>query len=528
MLYFIKCKADIAAQTAERTTYKYIDCDLHINANDYNFYGRLIDCTLSIITTLATACTSDTQSLRLTVFINGVGEENNVTSALIGNLNITHNKNMASTFSLTLGDPQYSPHTNGDIGLSKEVIITAYVDGFEKRLITGIIDDINMTYSPDISININGMDYSKKLLDKRTTIVSVQDETDNSLRNEIIEYLAAQAGITSVDIPAMDTVGIDNSFSDQTIWDMVQKESIINLYWVRFNEEGVMELKLDEVKTSTTTYPTVDWTYGEDRFTFLGLKKGESDIINRITVLGAIYEKRVPTVEGVTDLLTYRKNWSQSAIYTDIEGTDTDGDFSINIHCWVGFSNRCEYRVTITWAGNDYEITSYSYSGDNINIWSKRKSRTNLVIYFTRYRVTTGGDYESGSLFINMKGRQRDTYEVQYHQIAASITDPASVTKYGERKAMGQESIEFPLIETQDQCIEIGKKIIRDSYNDLARPNFEVPFNPLLAPGQTIEITDKKIGFSAERWYVENVAHNIEIDPVKGRTQVGCVYYATT
>jgi len=51
-----------------------------------------------------------------------------------------------------------------------------------------------------------------------------------------------------------------------------------------------------------------------------------------------------------------------------------------------------------------------------------------------------------------------------------------------------------------------------------------------LIPGQTIEITDKKIGFSEERWYVESVAHNLEAGEglVKGRTQVGCVYYATT
>lgn len=95
---------------------------------------------------------------------------------------------------------------------------------------------------------------------------------------------------------------------------------------------------------------------------------------------------------------------------------------------------------------------------------------------------------------------------------------------------MGEESIEFPLIETQEQCIAVGKKIIRDSHKMLAQPNFEVPFNPLLIPGQTMEITDKKIGFSEERWYVENVAHNLEAGEglIKGRTQVGCVYYAST
>lgn len=196
------CKTDIAAQDETYPTYIGIDCDLHTNANDDNFYGRLIDCDLSIITTLATACKSWKQGIRLTVFINGV----NVTSALIGSININHNKNIASTFSLSLGDRQYSPHTNSNIGLSKEVIITAYIDGHEKRLITGIIDDINMDYSPEVNISINGMDYSKKLLDKRMTLVSVQDLADSNLRNDIIKYLAGQAEITSVDIPEMDAV----------------------------------------------------------------------------------------------------------------------------------------------------------------------------------------------------------------------------------------------------------------------------------------------------------------------------------
>jgi len=524
MLYSIDCKADIAEQDTTYPTYKSIDCDLHINANDDNFYGTLIDCDLYILTSLVTACTSWNQGIRLSVTINNI----DVTSALVGNINITHNKNIASTFSLSLGDAQYSPHTNGNISLSKEVVITAYINGHEKKLITGIIDDIDMTYSPDININISGMDYSKKLLDKRTTIVSVQDLADSPLRNDIIKYLAEQAGITSVNIPEMDTVGIDNSFSDQTIWDMIQKEAIINLYWVRFNEEGVMELKLDEIKTDTTTYPTADWTYGEDRFTFLGLRKNESDIVNKIIILGSIYEKRIPTVEDVTDILNYRKNWSQSAVYSDIEGTDTSEDFSILIYCWAGFKDRAEYRVTVTWSDNDYEITDYSIAGDNIIIWSKSKSKTLIRIYFSRLRVSEYGDYESGALFVKIKGRRRDTYETIFEQISASITDPASINRYGERQAMGQESIEFPLIETQEQCKAIGKKIIRDSYNDLARPNFEIPFNPLLTPGQTIEITDKKIGFSAERWYVDSVSHNITINPVKGRTQVGCVYYAST
>ena len=71
MLYKINCQADIATQDASYPTYKYIDCDLHTNANDDGFYGRLIDCDLAIITTLADACKSWNQGIRTIVTING-------------------------------------------------------------------------------------------------------------------------------------------------------------------------------------------------------------------------------------------------------------------------------------------------------------------------------------------------------------------------------------------------------------------------------------------------------------------------
>ncbi len=539
------CKADIATQDETYPTYIEIDCDLHIDKITYpDFYGRLIDCDLYITITLATACTSWKQGIRLKVTINGI----NVTSALIGNINLDHNKNIASTFSLSLGDAQYSPHINSNIGLSKEVIITAYIDGHEKRLITGIIDDINMDYSPEVNIGINGMDYSKRLLDKRTTIVSVQDLADTTvlpgstgtvvLRSAIIKYLAEQAEITSIDIPEMDAVDIDNSFSDQTIWDMVQKEAIINQYWVRFNEEGVMELKLDEVKTSTGTYPTVDWDYGENRFTWLGLRKGETDILNKVIILGAIYEKRIPTVEDIVSTqLSYRKSWPSGTDQYDASWyvTDIQGDFTIRT-VWAGqdyFALR--YRTEVTWTGSDFEFIDYNFTGNNVNLDYKSLNPAGAYIAFVWAIHRTSAGFttpaQAGSILISIQGKKRvTTYETQYNRISATISDPASIDKYGERSPPGEESIEFPLIETQEQCIETGKKIIRDSHKMLAQPNFEVPFNPLLTPGQTIEITDKKIGFSEERWYVESVVHNLEAGEglVKGRTQVGCVYYATT
>lgn len=44
MIHTMDCQANITAQDANHPTYKKVDCTLHINANDDNFYGRLIDC----------------------------------------------------------------------------------------------------------------------------------------------------------------------------------------------------------------------------------------------------------------------------------------------------------------------------------------------------------------------------------------------------------------------------------------------------------------------------------------------------
>jgi len=522
LLYSIDCNADIAAQDATYPTYKYIDCDLHTNANDSGFYGRLIDCDLAIITTLVTACTNWNQGIRLLVTIDDVP----VTSALIGNLNINHNKNMASTFSLSLGDTQYSPHINSNIELSKVVVITAYINGFEKKMFTGIIDDIDVSYSPKFSINISGMDYGKKLLEKRDTLVSVQDETASSLRNEIIEYMAGQASVTNVDIPLMDTVAIDNSFSDQSIWDMIQKEALVNLYWVRFNEDGVMQLRLDEIKSDTTTYPTVDWTYGEDRVSTLGFRKNKSNIINKIIVLGKTTESRIPILNPYDDILTISKSWSlgEATAWNEIVG-----DFNIVLYIR---SDKTEYETSYVngyfRGGGDFGDLEGNTDGGIILTSGiiKNLHPTGFTFYITRFKEA--GTLKAGSIMINIKGvKYTTTYETRYDQISARVTDPSSITKHTERDG---GSLELPLIETQDQCVEIGSKIVRDSHRGLGEPDFEVPLNPLLIVGQTIEITDKKIGFSADRWHVESVSHNINFgnDGIKGRTQAGCVYYAST
>jgi len=60
-------------------------------------------------------------------------------------------------------------------------------------------------------------------------------------------------------------------------------------------------------------------------------------------------------------------------------------------------------------------------------------------------------------------------------------------------------------------------------------PDFNVQFNPKLTVGQTVELTDKKIGYDEDKYLVEEAIHTISTDSegkVKARTRIGCVFYA--
>ena len=266
MLHSMDCTVRINAQDPTYPTYKKIDCTLHCNANDDGFYGNLIDCTFSVTNLIVTACRNWNQGIRLVVTIDDI----DVSAALVGNINIQHNKNMISAFSLNLGHTDYSPRTNSHIDLDKVVVITAYINGQEKKLFTGTVDEPEAENTPAFRVVVTGRDYGKLLLDKVTTVVSVQDLANSTKRSDLIKYLASLAGQTDIDLPEMDAVTIDNSFSDQSVWDMVQKEAMVELYWVKCDEEGTLKLLLDEVKSDETLYPTPDWTYEEDRIIRLG------------------------------------------------------------------------------------------------------------------------------------------------------------------------------------------------------------------------------------------------------------------
>jgi len=519
-----------------------------------------MDCTAVITSYIVTACRSYNQGIRLVVTIDGV----NVSAALIDSLSIRHDKNQVSDFSLYLGDTEYSPRTNSHIDLDKEVVITAYINGQEKKLFTGTLDEPSAENTPNFKVSITGRDYGKKLLDTKKTIVSVQDLADSALRNDVIKYLAEQASVTAVDIPEMDAVTIDNSFTLQTIWDMIQKEAMVELYWVKFDEDGNLKLLLDEIKSDTYLYPTPDWTYTESRITRLGYKKGRVEM-NKIIVLGKTTQTRIPhtttymTNPGVsydTPVTLFSDSLSFEAeeiidddAYTNY--TKTVGEFILkihsygsgggggNIHIYVGCKGQStweSYVITAkvgTIGGSATIIKSVSSAsiGGSVGLHG---------MYWVIARQGDGTNYENGragyafTFEVTVNGYKNldsdpatyqtdTTYETRYDQISAEVTDPNSIEKYGERDG---GSVEYPLLETVEQCTAVGEKAIRDSHRLLGQTEIAMPFNPLIETGETMAITDTKIGID-ERYYIESVAHNISFGggKIDAETVVGGVLY---
>jgi len=561
LLHSIDCTARINAQDPTYPTYKAIACTAHMNANNTGFPGALIDCTATITGIIVANSRSYNQGIRLVVTIDDV----NVSASLVGSLNIQHDKNQISDITLYLGDTEYSPRTNSHIDIDKVIVITAYINGYEKKLFTGTLDKPSAVNTPDFLVTITARDDGKKLLKKTTTVVSVQDLADTTKRNDCIKYLASVASVTDVDIPEMNAVTIDNSFSHQTVWDMIQKEAMIELYWIKFDEEGNMKLLLDEIKSDTELYPSPDWTYTEDRITRLGYEKDEVKI-NKIIVLGKTSRTRIPTTETVmtnpgvdyttpvilfSDFLSFSEE-ELIEYNSNLNYTKTVGDFILkiqsygsgggggNIHIYVG----CKSQQT-WWS---YVITSKSgvVGGNATLIKTIDASSAGGTIdlkgmYWVIDRDGVGTNYEQGSkgyaftfeITVNGYNKNQDsipatyetdtTYETRYDQISASVTDPNSIIKYGEKDG---GSIEYPLLETVEQCTAVGKKIIRDSHRLLGQTNFNIPFNPLVKTGQTILITDTKIGIN-ERYYIESVNHNIGFGDgkVNAETVLGGVLY---
>jgi hypothetical protein len=503
----------------------------------------------SITQNVVGACLNTSQGIRITITVDG----EDVSDSLVGSITINHNLNYISTFSFSLGTPKYSPLIDSHIAVNSIVIITAYINGQTIKMFTGLIDETRTTYDGGYRLQINGRDYGKKLLDKTMTLISVQDSASNSTRGSIVKYLAGQAGITNINVPAGDVVTIDHSFQDQTLWDMIQKECAIEGWYVRFDENGIMKVKTRTIKTNETSYPIPDWEYGEDKFIQLGLETSDKGIINKVIILGAIFEEETITVnpvepvEVVPDEPVYKKDTiSTSKLYKEgqIEITGwIDGELIITaqfIGYYLGFTYS-QYKFTVSYSGSA-TIKSYIW-GSSAYIYSGLGTNSCVINRESGYGMGDPAEEFTVSLTLKLQIQisggieeletenpaETFTSTITYTQVKATCEDAASIALYGERKPNNEGTLEFPLAETEAQCKRIGNNIILDSHRFIKQPDLEIAFNSKLIVGETVELTDKKIGYDEDRYPAEEVIHTIDIDSegkMKARTRIGCVFYA--
>jgi len=530
-------------EVVRQPTYASADCSLLVDDNDLgNFFGVRVPCELDVTRNVVGACVNTSQGIRVTITVNS----EDVSDSLVGQIQVTHNLNYISTFIFSLGDAKYSPLVDPNIKVNAVVVITTYINGQEIKMFTGLVDETRTTYDGGYKLTITGRDYGKKLLDKTMTLISVQESADKAYRGSMVKYLAEQAGITNINVPTGDKVTIDHSFQDQNIWDMIQKECAIEGWQVRHDENGVMQVKTKALKT------TPDWEYGEDKFVQLGLETSDRGIINKVTILGAIFEEEVITVNEIEvepDEPTYEissphTSNSYSAGQITIGGW-TDGDLSVAVQFvgyYLGFTYS-QYRFTVSYSGSA-TIKSYSWGSSGGDVYSGDKTSSCVINRF----VGVGSPAEAFSVSITIKlstqtgggieeleeenPEETFTSTINYTQVGATVTDTGSILSlygWGECKPENEGALEFPLAETVGQCKRIGENIILDSHRFIKQPDFRVPFNPKLIVGCTVKLTAKKIGYDEDSYLVEEAVHYIDIDKegkIKARTRIGCVFYA--
>ena len=550
----LNCFVAVNEQNSNQKTFAEIDGSLLVN-QESEFFGKTIDGELTVVRDVVGACLDTSQSLRMTITIDG----ENVSDSIVGDIKIAHNLNYISTFSLSLGDPKYSPLTDSHIAMNKEIIITVFINGQEIKMFTGLIDNTNTTYDGGYKLTIVGRDYGKKLLDKTMILISIQESAEKAYRGSMVKYLASQADITNINVPTGDAITIDHSFQDQTIWDMIQKECAIEGWYVRHDENAVMHLKTRTLKT------TADWEYGEDKFVQLGLETSDEGIINKVIILGAIFEEEVitvehdeieqqvevPTEEYEEDTATIEKSFSAGEVVTN--WSYEDSNFKVTAK-YLGYTKPSgyifpkfqDYKFTVTVLNGDLNVQNmiFTITGGASKYWEgntgcnvHREITSTLDWDFTEKAFTISITIKTkelvagGSEWITENIPNETTVStITYTQVKATVQDNNSIALYGERKPNNEGTLPFPLAETNAQCKRIGENIILDSHRFTKQPDFLVNFNPKLIVGVTVELTDKKIGYNEDKYLVEEVVHTISINSkigaVRPRTRIGCVYYA--
>ncbi len=263
----------------------------------------------------------------------------------------------------------------------------------------------------------------------------------------------------------------------------------------------------------------------------------DKGIINKVVILGAIFEEEVITVneievppyEPVYDeqTTTFNGSWDRGIA---VDGwSDEDANFKVTAvytgwtrNPGLPFNPYQDYKFTIKKLNSDLTITDTTFTVTGNNVFIYNESLTYCKIH--RMMIGIGGlsfQESAFSITITIKTKEqtdggKEQYEeenpteeviseIVYTQVKAICQDSASIAKYGERKPGREGTLNYPLAETEEQCKRIGENIILNSHRFIKQPDELINFNPLMIVGQTTKLTDTKIGYNGERWFLEEV-----------------------
>ncbi|GAH78113.1 unnamed protein product, partial [marine sediment metagenome] len=241
-------------------------------------------------------------------------------------------------------------------------------------------------------------------------------------------------------------------------------------WYVRFDENGKMILKTTSKKT------IADWEYGEDKFEELGLETTDKGIINKVTILGAIWEElvitvhdnKVPPYEAVYDeqTATINKSFSFGEVVTN--WSYADDNFKVTTK-YLGpfkpsgfiFPKYQDYKFTVKKLNADLTVQNmeFTVTGGAGKYWEGKASfsihreiESTLEWKFTEKAFTIKiaiktEEQTDGGIEAYEEENPAETFEEEIirHQVKATVTDANSIALYGERKPNNEGTLQFPL-----------------------------------------------------------------------------------
>ncbi len=183
-------------------------------------------------------------------------------------------------------------------------------------------------------IQASGRDYTKRCLNSKLSKATMF-KADQKI-TDVISSLAANCGITKQKIPTsiLDTIGKDTTYErDQVRWEIMKEIALANNYEIYFDAEGYLILASQQ--DPILTPPSLKISTGpRGNLVSRGRKSSDSNIFNKVTVVGESSDTTVPLVYGeavnddpnskssTVNIGERTKNISSPLVTSDAQATD--------------------------------------------------------------------------------------------------------------------------------------------------------------------------------------------------------------